>query len=105
MSDNVSTELCIFFLFPIRNNNFYGKDTIRVTTVNRNCKNNVDFPIFVEPINDPPYINVPPFIVLEDSRNDVLIYNAQKDKFDFFIGDPDLLYFPGMIYAMENRFF
>lgn len=66
--------------------------------MNRNGKNSVDFPIFVEPINDPPYINVPPFIVLQDSRDEVLIYNAQKDKFDFFIGDPDLVYFPGMLY-------
>lgn len=65
--------------------------------MNRNGKNNLDFPIFVEPINDPPFVNVPSFIVFEDSRDEVLIFDEQKDKFDFFIGDPDLLNFQGTL--------
>lgn len=98
----------LFVSICLRNENLYGKDTIRVSTMNRNGKNNLNFPIFVEPINDPPFVNVPSFIVYEDSRDEVLISYEQKDTVDFFIGDPDLLNFPGMLdhipyYVFENQ--
>ncbi|KAK3016337.1 hypothetical protein RJ639_005721, partial [Escallonia herrerae] len=77
--------------------NFCGNDTIRVSTMNKNGRNDLDVPIFVEPVNDPPFINVPEFIILEEKRGEAgtLIFNRQRDKFDFCIGDPDLLCFPG----------
>nr|XP_027120821.1 protein GAMETE EXPRESSED 2-like [Coffea arabica] len=74
--------------------NFCGDDAIQVSTMNRNGKNSVKVPVFVEPINDHPFINAPAFIFLEDS-GDVLIFDRKKDKFDFSIGDPDLPNFPG----------
>jgi hypothetical protein len=55
-------------------------------------------PIFVDPINDPPYIRVPYFIILRSNDDErLIIFDKDKDKFDFYIGDPDLLTFPGMI--------
>ncbi|KAL3505706.1 hypothetical protein ACH5RR_031088 [Cinchona calisaya] len=77
------------------NENFCGEDTIQVSTMNRNANNILKVPVMVEPINDPPFINVPAFIFLEDSGDEVLIFDRQRDKFDFSIGDPDLLNFPG----------
>ncbi|CAL5413093.1 unnamed protein product [Camellia sinensis] len=78
------------------NENFCGDDTIHVSTMNRNGVNDLDVPIFVEPINDPPFINVPDFIILEKKNNQgLLIFDRQRDKFDFSIGDPDLFNYPG----------
>ena len=66
--------------------------------MNGNGENYLDVPIFVEPVNDPPFINVPDFIVLKKKNDDgILIFDRQSDKFNFSIGDPDLLYFPGML--------
>ncbi|CAI9089753.1 OLC1v1024385C1 [Oldenlandia corymbosa var. corymbosa] len=76
--------------------NFYGEDSIEISTMNRNGMNNVKVPIFVDPINDPPFVSAPPFIFLQDSGDDqVLIYDRKRDKFDFVVGDPDLLNYPG----------
>ncbi|CAK9170054.1 unnamed protein product [Ilex paraguariensis] len=78
------------------NENFSGDDTIWVAAMNNNGVNDLDVPIFVEPINDPPFINVPAFIILAGKeKEEMLIFDRQKDKFDFTIGDPDLLNFPG----------
>lgn len=76
--------------------NFYGEDAVRVSTMNRNGINDIEVPIFVEPINDPPFINVPEFIILEEKRDEeeLLIFDKQRDEFNFTVGDPDLL-FPG----------
>jgi hypothetical protein len=80
-----------------RNENFYGADTIQVSAKNKNGVNSLDVPIFVDPINDPPFIKVPYFIILKSHEDENLIFDKDKDKFDFYIGDPDLLTFPGMI--------
>ncbi|GAA0141921.1 hypothetical protein LIER_02952 [Lithospermum erythrorhizon] len=73
------------------NANFSGTDIISISTINQNGKNNLDFPIVVEPINDPPFIKVPEFIILDEKMAAARVFDRQKDKFDFFIGDPDLL--------------
>ncbi|KAL0414762.1 UNVERIFIED_CONTAM: protein GAMETE EXPRESSED 2 [Sesamum radiatum] len=76
------------------NENFYGGDTIRVSTINRNGRNDIDVPIYVQPINDPPVINIPSFVILDGMSDGLLIFGERRDKIDF-IGDPDLLNFPG----------
>lgn len=93
--------ILLIYLFPLldcpcdRNENFYGPDTIRVSTINRNGRNDIDVPIYVQPINDPPVINTPPFVVLDDMSDGVLIFGEHRDKFDFIV-DPDLSSFPGI---------
>ncbi|XP_024633312.2 protein GAMETE EXPRESSED 2 [Medicago truncatula] len=77
------------------NENFYGADSIQVSAKNKNGVNSLGVPIFVDPINDPPYIRVPYFIILRSNEDERLIFDKDKDKFDFYIGDPDLLTFPG----------
>ncbi|KAI3756584.1 hypothetical protein L1987_56406 [Smallanthus sonchifolius] len=86
----------------IGNANFSGYDIIAITTINPNGKAHLDVPIFVEPVNDPPVINVPKFIILENDKEDkgFLIFERQRDKFNFSIEDPDLLSFP----ENENHF-
>lgn len=56
----------------------------------------MDVPIFLEPINDPPFIHIPEFIILKSNEDESLIYDSERDKFEFFIGDPDLQAFSGM---------
>lgn len=85
-----------FFFF--RNENFYGRDIIQVSTRNKNGVNSLGVPIFVDPINDPPIIIAPYFIILRSNEEETLIFDKEKDKFDFFIRDPDLLTFPGMVF-------
>ncbi|MED6108037.1 hypothetical protein PIB30_019814 [Stylosanthes scabra] len=78
------------------NENFYGEDTIQVSAKNKNGMNSLSVPIFIDPINDPPYIRVPNFIVLKsDNEDETLVFDKEKDKFNFSIGDPDLPNFPG----------
>ncbi|KAL5539922.1 hypothetical protein UlMin_043061 [Ulmus minor] len=77
------------------NENFFGDDSVRVSTKNTKGVNNLDVPLFVEPINDPPFIHVPAFIILNSSEDEPLIYDRERDKFEFSIGDPDLHGFPG----------
>lgn len=72
------------------NENFCGKDTIQISTKNKNGVNDLSIPVFVEPINDPPFIRVPEFIILK--KNGSLIFDRESDKFDFYIGDPDLTF-------------
>lgn len=81
-----------------RNENFYGGDTIQVSARNKNGVNSLGVPIFVDPINDPPFIRVPYFIILKSNEDETLIFDQEKDKFDFFIGDPYLLTFPGIYF-------
>ncbi|XP_068483450.1 protein GAMETE EXPRESSED 2 [Phaseolus vulgaris] len=93
-----SVEVINFALQSIQylgNENFYGGDTIQVSTRNKNGVNSLGVPIFVDPINDPPFIRAPYFIILRSNEDETLIFDQDKDKFDFFIGDPDLLTFPG----------
>ncbi|ONI28226.1 hypothetical protein PRUPE_1G132400 [Prunus persica] len=77
------------------NENFCGYDTVRVSTRNRNGVNVLDVPVLVEPINDPPFIHAPAYIILKNNEDESLIYDREKDKFEFCIGDPDLLAFHG----------
>lgn len=56
----------------------------------------MDVPIFVDPINDPPFINFPELIMLKSDEEESLIYDSDRDHFEFSIGDPDLQGFPGI---------
>ncbi|WVY92063.1 hypothetical protein V8G54_037577 [Vigna mungo] len=103
-----SVEVINFALQSIQylgNENFYGGDTIQVSTRNKNGVNSLDVPIFVDPINDPPFIRAPYFIILRSNEDETLIFDQEKDKFDFFIGDPDLLTFPGMVEQLFSVYF
>lgn len=53
--------------------------------------------VFVDPINDPPAIHVPKFILLakEEASNGVQIFDKQRDAFEFSVGDADIFSFPG----------
>ncbi|KAL3648666.1 hypothetical protein CASFOL_005069 [Castilleja foliolosa] len=75
------------------NENFYGGDTIRVSTINKNGKNDINVPIYVQPINDPPIINIPPFVVLDEIRDGILIFGDRTKKLDYIV-DTDLQDFP-----------
>ncbi|KVH88614.1 Filamin/ABP280 repeat-like protein [Cynara cardunculus var. scolymus] len=89
-----------------RDENFSGTDSIRVSTINKNGRNNLDVPVSVKPINDPPFINVPEFIILKNETEDkgILIFDRQLDKFNFSIGDPDHLHFPAEVAGNESLF-
>ncbi|KFK40717.1 gamete expressed 2 protein [Arabis alpina] len=77
------------------NENFAGVDSLRLSTKNKNGINHLDVPVFVEPVNDPPFINVPQYIMLESNGDESLIFDMKTDKFNFSVGDPDLTNFPG----------
>ncbi|CAH8358393.1 unnamed protein product [Eruca vesicaria subsp. sativa] len=77
------------------NENFAGVDSLRLTTRNKNGINQLDVPVFVEPVNTPPFINVPNYIMLESNGTESLIFHKERDKFNFSVGDPDLASFPG----------
>ncbi|KAG7533513.1 Immunoglobulin E-set [Arabidopsis thaliana x Arabidopsis arenosa] len=77
------------------NENFAGVDSLRLSTKNKNGINHLDVHVFVEPVNDPPFINVPQFIMLESNGSESLIFHPERDKFNFSVGDPDLVHFPG----------
>jgi len=57
----------------------------------------LDVPIYVEPTNDPPFINAPNFIILENDKENkgFVIFDRQRDTFNFSVGDPDYLFYPG----------
>lgn len=76
--------------------NFSGNDTVRFSANNKNGINEIAVPAFVQSINDPPFINVPKFIILKGKEDKSLIFDKARDKFEFCVGDPDLLNFPGM---------
>ncbi len=97
LNNHVSNLNLFSHLSQIRNENFSGSDMIRISTRNKNGKNDLDVPVFVEPINDPPFIHVPDSIILKGDEDESLIFNRERDKFEFYIGDPDLLNFPGMV--------
>ncbi|KAL4565768.1 hypothetical protein LXL04_029873 [Taraxacum kok-saghyz] len=77
--------------------NFSGEDTLRVSTINKNGKRDLDVPLIVNPINDPPFIDAPEFIILGNVTEDegYLIFDKKRDNFNFSIGDPDYASFPG----------
>ncbi|KAJ6741152.1 JITTERBUG ISOFORM N [Salix purpurea] len=75
--------------------NFYGDDAVHVSASNKYGKNELDVPVSVEPVNDPPVIKVPKFIKLKSNEDESLIFDKEIDKFEFSVGDPDLLGYPG----------
>ncbi|KAH9683533.1 protein GAMETE EXPRESSED 2 [Citrus sinensis] len=77
------------------NENFYGEDTIRVSARNKNGKNDLGVPVFVDPVNDPPFIQVPEYIVLKSDADESQIFDRETNKFNFSIGDPDAFNYPG----------
>ncbi|CAH2065290.1 unnamed protein product [Thlaspi arvense] len=77
------------------NENFAGVDSLRLSTKNKNGINQLDVPVFVEPVNDPPFIDVPRYIMLESNGGESLIFHKETNKFNFSVGDPDLANFPG----------
>ncbi|XP_010027085.2 protein GAMETE EXPRESSED 2 [Eucalyptus grandis] len=77
------------------NQNFSGEDTIRASARNGNGKNDLDISMVVKPINDPPFFRVPEFVILKFNGDEALIFDRERDNFDFFAGDPDLLHFSG----------
>ncbi|KAL4565769.1 hypothetical protein LXL04_029874 [Taraxacum kok-saghyz] len=76
--------------------NFSGGDTLRVSTINKYGKRDLDVPLIVNPINDPPFIDAPEFIILGNVTEDegYLIFDKKRDNFTFSIGDPDYAPFP-----------
>ncbi|XP_039024925.1 protein GAMETE EXPRESSED 2-like [Hibiscus syriacus] len=86
------------------NGNFSGNDTLRVSARNRNGVNDLDVQVVVDPINDPPYVNVPEFIVLKNTRDESLLFNKETDRFPFSIGDPDVLNVTGGESGFELAF-
>ncbi|XP_057772111.1 protein GAMETE EXPRESSED 2 isoform X2 [Salvia miltiorrhiza] len=88
------------------NHDFYGDDMITLSSENSNGRNDVDIPIFVQPVNDAPVINAPSFVVLDDTSDGVRIFGEKCVGVDF-VHDPDLQNFPGnhsrflMVLSME----
>ncbi|KAI4330441.1 hypothetical protein MLD38_028731 [Melastoma candidum] len=77
------------------NKNFSGGDTIRLSARNQNGRNDLDVPIYVEPINDVPFFRLPDSIILKYDGEEALIFDKNRDKFEFIVDDPDLADFPG----------
>nr|CAB3457099.1 unnamed protein product [Digitaria exilis] len=85
------------FLQYLGNEDFYGDDVIALHVMNRYGVEVAQFPISVEPVNDPPVILAPTsvFFGRNESRKGYQIYNKSRDTFQFSIFDPDLQNFPG----------
>ncbi|XP_048497421.1 protein GAMETE EXPRESSED 2 isoform X4 [Beta vulgaris subsp. vulgaris] len=85
--------------------NFYGEDTIKVSARNKNGVTDLNVTIFIEPVNDPPFIIIPEHIILEENEGGGSVIYEKTNRFE--IGDPDLLHFPGnkssflIIFSME----
>ncbi|XP_047948674.1 protein GAMETE EXPRESSED 2 [Salvia hispanica] len=73
------------------NRDFYGDDMITLYSENSNGRNDVNVPIFVQPVNDAPVINAPSFVVLNDTSDGVQIFRENSVG----VHDPDLQNFPG----------
>ncbi|KAL6655553.1 hypothetical protein ACP70R_006379 [Stipagrostis hirtigluma subsp. patula] len=85
------------FLQYLGNEDFYGSDVISLQSMNRNGIQDAQFPISVEPTNDPPVIVAPKSIFLggKESREGYQIFDRHRDTFQFSIVEPDLPDFPG----------
>ncbi|KAJ6991357.1 protein GAMETE EXPRESSED 2-like [Populus alba x Populus x berolinensis] len=71
----------LFFLTLIRSENFYGDDAIHVSASNKNGKNDLDVPVSVEPVNDPPFIKIPKFIILKSNESGFIVtFSVEVDK-------------------------
>lgn len=80
-----------------RNENFCGDDVIKASMTNKNGLHDTYVSVFVEPINDPPFIHVPKFSVISRKTNShsSRIFDERRDDFEFLVGDPDVFCFPG----------
>ncbi|WVZ65019.1 hypothetical protein U9M48_014452 [Paspalum notatum var. saurae] len=81
----------------IGNQDFYGNDVIALYGVSRNGMEDAQFPIIVDPVNDPPVIIAPRSIFLggKESWEGHQIFDKHRDQFQFSIVEPDLGSFPG----------
>ncbi|CAN1194423.1 Protein GAMETE EXPRESSED 2 [Linum perenne] len=79
----------------IGNENFSGNDTLIVSAGNTIGKTKLNVPVLVEPVNDPPFINVPKYIILKKHGDMSLIFDKNRDEFEFSVGDPDIANYPG----------
>ena len=50
----------------------------------------------MDPVNDPPFIQLPNYIVLKSDADGSQIFDRATNKFNFSIGDPDAFNYPGM---------
>ncbi|MCL7043189.1 hypothetical protein MKW94_012348 [Papaver nudicaule] len=89
------------------NENFCGKDVIKASMTNKNGLHDTYVSVFVEPINDPPFIHVPEFIVIsgKTSSHSSRIFDERRDNFEFLVGDPDVFCFPGTFIGCLKFFF
>ncbi|CAN0923116.1 Protein GAMETE EXPRESSED 2 [Linum grandiflorum] len=77
------------------NENFSGNDTLLVSASNLIGKTKLNIPVLVVPTNDPPFINAPKYIILKKHGDKSLIFDKNRDDFEFSVGDPDLANYPG----------
>ncbi|KAL4273788.1 hypothetical protein GQ457_13G023460 [Hibiscus cannabinus] len=71
---------------------------------NRNGVTDLDVQVVVDPINDPPYVHVPEFIMLNNTGDESLLFNKETYRFRISIGDPDVLNYPGGESGFEVAF-
>lgn len=71
--------------------------------MNKNGIQDAHVPVFVEPINDPPTIFAPQFIILEEKETTARfqIFNKDRDAFNFSIADKDLNSFSGKLVSWK----
>lgn len=81
----------------LSNENFYGDDTISLYATNKNGLQDSHVPVFVKPINDPPKIHAPKFIMLRGNETSIgfQIYDKHKDTFEFSVTDSDIFHYAG----------
>ncbi|KAH7688236.1 hypothetical protein IHE45_03G019900 [Dioscorea alata] len=87
-----SINFALQWIQYLGNENFYGNDIINLYAMNKNGIQDAHVPVFVEPINDPPTIFAPQFIILEEKETTAgfQIFNKDRDAFNFSIADKDL---------------
>nr|XP_043630504.1 protein GAMETE EXPRESSED 2 [Erigeron canadensis] len=90
-------NLALKSLKYIGEDDFSGTDSIRLSAISLYGTRDLEIPIFVEAINEPPFIDVPKFIILDNMTEDkgFLIFDKDRDNFNFSVGDPDYLHFSG----------
>lgn len=74
--------------------------------MNKNGIQDARVPIIVEPINDPPFIRAPEYVILEKKGSAEYSQIVGKQAlFEFSVEDPDLLNFPGMVLSISILFY
>ncbi|KAH9765914.1 hypothetical protein KPL70_002008 [Citrus sinensis] len=72
----------------------------RSRLMNKNGKNDLAVLVFVDPVNDSPFIQVPGYIVLMSDADESQILDRETNKFDFSIGEPGAFNYP-VTFSME----